>query len=88
MTPERWQRAERLARAALGRPPAERADFLAGRALGPYRVEREIRRGGMGEVYLARDTRLDRHVALKLLPHARRRSTYAWKPYTRPYRGV
>jgi serine/threonine protein kinase len=45
-----------------------RIESLAGHMLGQYRVEREIGRGGMGEVYLARDTRLDRHVALKLLP--------------------
>src|SRR5262245_16540268 len=35
---------------------------------GPYRIEREIARGGMGIVYLAHDTRLDRTVALKALP--------------------
>ncbi|HEY0083212.1 MAG TPA: protein kinase [Pyrinomonadaceae bacterium] len=45
-----------------------RAETLAGHMLGQYRVEREIGRGGMGEVYLARDTWLDRLVALKLLP--------------------
>ena len=36
--------------------------------IGPYRIEREIARGGMGIVYLAHDTRLDRTVALKSLP--------------------
>lgn len=36
--------------------------------IGPYRVEREIGRGGMGIVHLALDTRLNRRVALKLLP--------------------
>ncbi len=36
--------------------------------LGPYTIEREIGRGGMGVVYLGRDTKLDRPVAIKALP--------------------
>jgi non-specific serine/threonine protein kinase len=38
------------------------------RQLGPYEIVREIGRGGMGVVYLARDSRLDRLVAIKSLP--------------------
>lgn len=41
----------------------------AGARLGPYEVLSALGRGGMGEVYLARDVRLGRQVVLKLLPH-------------------
>jgi len=36
--------------------------------LGPYQIESPIAAGGMGEVYKATDTRLERTVAIKVLP--------------------
>jgi len=42
----------------------------AGHTIGPYEVSAKIGEGGMGEVYQARDTKLDRNVALKVLPEA------------------
>jgi serine/threonine protein kinase/Tol biopolymer transport system component len=45
--------------------------LTAGAQLGPYKIEAPIGAGGMGEVFRARDTRLDRTVAIKILPHDR-----------------
>ena len=42
--------------------------IITGKRLGPYEILSAIGAGGMGEVYRARDTRLDRIVAIKILP--------------------
>ncbi len=44
--------------------------LVAGARIGPYEVLAAIGAGGMGEVYRARDTRLKRDVAIKVLPDA------------------
>ncbi len=54
----------------MGRGLISFMPLLVGSRLGPYAVTAKIGEGGMGEVYQARDTKLDRDVALKVLPEA------------------
>jgi serine/threonine protein kinase/Flp pilus assembly protein TadD len=51
-----------------GEPRSVPAQLACGDRLGPYRIVAPLGAGGMGEVYSATDTRLDRMVAIKLLP--------------------
>src|SRR6266540_2847824 len=49
------------------KPPTP-SESLIGHKIGNYEILALIGAGGMGEVYLARDARLDRQIALKILP--------------------
>ena len=51
-------------------PPKHPESFRPGEVIGHYRIEAAIGFGGMGEVYRATDTKLNRQVALKILPLA------------------
>ena len=51
---------------------------MTGRTLLHYEILRKLGEGGMGEAWLARDTRLDREVALKMLPEEFASDPNAW----------
>ena len=52
--------------------------LFPGDKLGPYEILAPIGKGGMGEVYKSRDTKLDREVAIKVLPAALARTRSVW----------
>jgi serine/threonine protein kinase/Tol biopolymer transport system component len=60
----------------------------AGSKLGPYEIVGPLGAGGMGEVYRARDTRLDRDVAIKVLPEHAAQSPDARQRFEREARAI
>jgi non-specific serine/threonine protein kinase len=62
--------------------------IAVGTALGPYEIIGKLGAGGMGEVFRARDRRLERDVAVKMLPEALSRDTQALARFQREIRVV
>src|SRR6476661_813445 len=60
----------------------------SGTRLGPYQIESPLGAGGMGEVYRALDTRLDRAVAVKILPEHLSQSPEAKQRFDREARAI
>jgi serine/threonine protein kinase len=56
--------------------------------LGPYEIVAPLGSSGMGEVYRARDTRLERFVALKVLPHDLTSASQALERFQREARAA
>ncbi|MBL8292991.1 MAG: protein kinase [Bryobacterales bacterium] len=79
---------EMVAWSLAAAPPSEEPQLAPGAQLGPYRIIALLAAGGMGEVYTATDTRLDRTVAVKLLPLRLAQDAQALKRFQREARVV
>ena len=69
-------------------PSANVSPLTPGHRIGPYEIVSRIGAGGMGEVYRARDTRLDRVVAIKVLSSNVAPSMHALERFQREARAA
>ena len=67
---------------------AVEADLAPGAMLGPYRIDRKLGEGGMGSVYLATDSRLNRRVAVKVISRGLARTAEARSRFLREARSA
>src|SRR5262249_10185794 len=74
--------------AGLGFPRPDQVDCLEPRRLGPYEILASLGTGRMAQVYRARDVRLDRSVALKVLPAADAADTGARRRFEQEARAI
>src|SRR5450631_2942231 len=77
-------RLQRPAKSIIARTMA----LTHGTKLGPYEIQSPLGAGGMGEVYRARDTRLDRTVAVKVLPSHLAQNAEARERFEREARAI
>src|SRR5262245_27032477 len=73
---------------AMTRDETRVTQSLEGERIGPYLLSSRIGAGGMGVVYKARDSRLDRTVAIKVLPAESGSSAHARESFEREARAV
>src|SRR5438132_10779529 len=78
----------RTLEACVPRGAGEEMTITPGTQLGPYEIIAPLGAGGMGEVYRARDTRLDRIVAIKVLPDDLASNTELRQRFEREARAV
>src|SRR5271168_3600254 len=71
-----------------GYNPVQPMQLAPGTKLGPYEIVSPLGAGGMGEVYLGRDPRLNREVALKVLPANRSGDEFASARFLREARAA